>query len=111
MSNDNNTRILNKLDKLDEKFDIKMEVMDQRIGNLDKHLAVYNVELQKHIEGVELAREENKLLKEYIEIKVKPIETYLDSKKTIKKFLFNLLTVGSVIVGIIAALYEIYFSN
>ncbi len=114
MTQENNNRIFDKIDRLDEKFDRKMDILDRRLDSLDKQLAIYNVELQKHIEGVKLARTENALLKAHLDEKVKeiestilPIDEHVKRVNTIAIFIAKIFGLISALVAIGAGIFEI----
>lgn len=93
----------------------KMERLDSRIDNVDKQLAIYNEQLTQHIEGVKQAKEENKLLREYIDLetqklseRLKPIEDLESSEKAKKEYKksvletsLKILTLLSLLTGLI----------
>jgi hypothetical protein len=56
---DDNQRVINKLDKIEDKMDSRLAAMESRLTDMAVHMAIYNAELTKHIEGVALARKEN----------------------------------------------------
>lgn len=71
---ENDNRIYDKLDRIDEKFERKFEKLDKCLDDVDKRLAIYNEQLKVHVAGVETAREENRMLREYIDVCVARIE-------------------------------------
>lgn len=92
-NNDLNSHILliyEKMDNLDIKFDSKFDRLNDSQDEVSKHMAVYNNELKRHIEGVEMAREENKLLRQYLEQKLNPIERHVSKIDTLFTFVKNL---------------------
>lgn len=73
-------RLDNKFERLEKKTDERMHSLENKISKVDKHLDVYNTQLEKHIEGVELAREELKILKDYVDIEKEKLETSINSR-------------------------------
>ena len=101
MADDKNL-IYSKLDKLDEKLDRKFEKLDNRVDRIDKELAIYNSELTRHIEGVQLAREEIKLLKEQVDCRIEPLERDLQEKRGRKKLIKDILNFSMKVIGFIS---------
>lgn len=112
---DDTNRLYEKLDKLDEKLDRKFEKQDIRVDNIEKQLIVYNEELKRHIEGVQLAREENKLLADYIQMeiekmdeKIHPITQHIESKKNQWKYISKIFSTSMKVLGFVSLLVGIY---
>lgn len=70
-----------KLDKMDSKID----VLADKLADVNVRLIEYNAELTRHIEGVQLAREENKILREFVHKEnadiredIKPIQEHVN---------------------------------
>lgn len=85
--------IYQKLDKIEDKFEKKFDKLDSRVDDIDKKLAVYNQQLEIHIQGVITAREENKILREYIDSEttkivddIKPIGDHVQKLQTYASF-------------------------
>lgn len=74
-------RIYDKIDKIDYKLDNKFDRISNRLDNVEKELIVYNEELKHHIQGVILAREQNDLLKQHVELKLKEIQISIEPIK------------------------------
>ena len=96
-------------DKVD-RIEIKIDNIVEQMGGQNTRLEVYNVELTKHIEGVELARESNRLLKEEldkrtadIEEKIGPIVTRFNNVSTVIRFLKGFAIFLAGLVGAISA--------
>lgn len=83
--------IHSKLDRLD----VKIDGLNDRLGDVNVRLAEYNSELTRHIEGVQLAREENKLLKEFVHKEIEPIK---DHVKMVNWTLRVLVAIGATLV-------------
>jgi hypothetical protein len=102
-----NKYILNKLDTLDERL-LETNV---HLHGIDKSLAVYNEQLKYHIEGVMQLREQNKLLREYIDCenqKLKEaLQPVLDEKIKIKSIRSFIIKIGSIITFILGSAYLI----
>jgi len=101
--------VFKKLEKLEDKVETRFDKFDTKLDNLDGRLDIYNQELTRHIEGVKLAREENKLLKVYIESETKelenridPIQRHIDKVNITMKVLAQLGALLLTIIGIYA---------
>lgn len=120
MSSDSNkvsdiNRIYDKMDKIDYKLDNKFDRISMRLDAVEKELLVYNEELKHHIQGVILAREQNELLKQHVELQleqiqfsIKPIKDHVRKITNISGFIkgsFNsiLKLIGA--TGVIITLY------
>jgi uncharacterized protein YaaN involved in tellurite resistance len=101
---DNINRLHDKIDRIEVKVDTIVETLSHQGTKLE----VYNVELERHIEGVKLAREENALLRALVEQKtakleaqIEPIQAHVSSVKSVMKFvkfLFGILaSIGSIL--------------
>jgi hypothetical protein len=73
----NDDRIYDKLDKIELKFENKMERLDNRLNNMEREFIIYNEELKHHIEGVRQLKRENDLLQVYIDKRVQELEVEL----------------------------------
>jgi len=118
---DQNNRIYEKLDKLDEKFDRKFDKLDTRQDITEKQLIVYNEQLKTHIAGVQEARKENAMLREYIDIEneklrndISPIALHVGSIqsnilfwKKLGNIVLKTIGVISVVSGLIYSILQI----
>ena len=116
----NNNRLFDKLDKLDDKIDRKFEKTDRRLDGVEKELIVYNEQLKIHVEGVRQLKQENEMLREYIDLetnkltqKIEPIKEHFETKEKNKQFLIKMfqifsyiMTAVSMIVGIVYTIGE-----
>lgn len=84
-----------------------MDKIESHLGGIDKQMTVYNAELSRHIEGVQLAREENKFLKSYIEKETSQIEEKIAPIQAHITFVQNSLSLIVKIGGAVAALVGI----
>jgi dynactin complex subunit len=100
-------RVYGKIEKLEEKLDGRLDKVESHLESLDKQMVIYNSELSRHIEGVQLAREENKLLKTYIEKETEQIELKIKPIQEHVIFVQNSLTLMMKIGGIVAGLIGI----
>lgn len=117
MSTEKTDRIFDKLDKLDEKFDRKMDKLEQRIDCVDKDLIVYNEQLKHHIEGVRLLKQENEMLREYIDKETNilhddlvPIKNHVQKMEGWRTFLKKLPGWVLKALGAVSLMLGIYFS-
>lgn len=101
-----------------DNFDNKLDKIDEKVDLITTHLAVYNEQLKLHIAGVEEARKENKLLREFIDKhilqnnkRLMPIEEHILKEKYSKQFTRTLIkvitAVGSVIAFIIGLISQL----
>lgn len=97
-----------------KRVDEKLDKLDERLDNIDKNLAVYNVQLEKHIEGVKQARLENDQTREILLLKekeiqeeIKPIKKHVDLVNLIVKIVISSAGAVGVILGIIKTLKEL----
>lgn len=93
---------------LNDKIDQVEAKIDTRFDKVESQLDKYNLLLAEHIAGVQLAREENKLLKEYIEketetitAKIEPIDEHVTMVKGFIKY-------AGAIIGLLATIVAIY---
>lgn len=118
MSQDqNNNRIYDKLDKLDEKFDRKSEKIERRLDGVERELVIYNEQLKTHIEGVRQLKEENLMLREYIDVEkeklehsLNPVIIYVDNVKKTLSFVKRTFQMTSYIVTAIGTLLGIIYT-
>jgi len=114
-------RIDDKYDKIEDKFDDKFTKLNERIDTIVKHLSVYNQQLTKHIEGVKSIREENKLLKDYIDVEkkklekkfeeeVKPLAEYVGKEKTKMELAKDRMDMSMRWLGILSAIGGIVYT-
>lgn len=89
-----NSRVYEKLDKIEEKFERKFDKLEVRADNMEKELIVYNEHLKTHIEGVNQARRQNDMLREYLDVKVKELE---DDMRPVVKHVEKLTSYMSVL--------------
>jgi chaperonin cofactor prefoldin len=96
-------------DKVD-RIEIKIDTIVDQLSNQNTRLEVYNVELTKHIEGVELARSETAMLREALdqrtaalEASIKPIKKRFEAISTIKSFLIKTAMFVAGVLGAISA--------
>ena len=92
-----------KLDKIEEKLENKLDKLDGRVDGVDKELAIYNEQLKVHIEGVMQAREENALLKNYIDIETEKIRADLKPVVDHINHLKNIVIVSKKLAGWVSA--------
>lgn len=111
---DQNNRIYEKLDKLDEKFDRKFDKLDTRQDNTEKQLLVYNEQLKTHIAGVQEARKENAMLREYIDLEndklrknIAPMASAFNFWKKAGKYTLAMVGVASLVAGLVYSLIQI----
>ena len=121
MMSDQNNRIYEKLDKLDEKFDRKFDKLDTRQDNTEKQLIVYNEQLKTHIAGVQEARKENAMLREYIDLEneklrkdiapiaqhVINIQSNVTFWKKLSNYILKAIGIISVISGLVYSIMQI----
>lgn len=100
-------RVYGRIDRLEEKIDARMDKVESHLENLDKQMTIYNLELSRHIEGVQLAREENKYLKSYIEKETADIESKIAPIQEHVTFVKNSLSLIMKIGGVVGALVAI----
>jgi hypothetical protein len=79
MSNDDN-RLYQKLDTIDEKFDKKFKRLDRCVDYQAQELAVYNKQLKLYIDDIKEARQDHKAFREYID-QITNIETKPEKNK------------------------------
>lgn len=96
-------RIEDKIDKLSDKF----ESTNERLGNIDKTVAVYNEQLKIHIEGTVQNRESLKIFQSKMESEIKPIASHVIMMNGALK----LLGVLSLIAGFIFTLTRLFYKN
>lgn len=84
-------RVMSQDNKLD-KIDTKLDGLVAKTTEIEKHLAVYNKELERHIEGTVQNREAIKLLDK----KLSPIQSHVDRIDGALK----LIGIVSILVGI-----------
>jgi predicted transcriptional regulator len=114
MSQDQSNRVFDKLDKFEDKFDRKIERIDKRLDGVEKELVIYNEQLKYHIEGVRQLKQENKMLREYIDIETiklqeqfAPVVNHVESIKSFGsglKKVFQTISYIVTILGTIAGL-------
>lgn len=122
MTNDSDIkRLYEKLDKIEDKLDQKLTDVDGKIDCVEKQLIVYNEELKRHIEGVNIARQENKDIRSQlngcvvtINKRIDPIEDMSNKVKNISSlvsgsfgFILKVLGAVSVIIGIVIGIMKL----
>lgn len=94
-----------------QRVEDKVDNIKEDVAQINTHMAVYNEQLTQHIEGVKQAREENKILKEYVEEKIKPLEeSYIESRSKamiMGKIVDITLRIIAVVISIIGVIYTI----
>lgn len=110
----NNFKLGNLLDFI-QNLDTKVDKLDERLDYMDKHLAVYNTQLGFHIEGVKQAKEENRLLREYIDTekeklsnRIQPLEKNDENRKRNLGLIMKVLGALSLVSGIIYSALQIF---
>lgn len=68
--NQDNNRIFDKLDKIDEKMERKFDRTEKRLDQMERELIIYNEELKHHIEGTRQVVIQNEQLKDYMDLEV-----------------------------------------
>ncbi len=53
-----------------------MAALESKVADMSVHMAVYNAELNRHIEGVSLARQENAELRKKYEEEIPPLKEF-----------------------------------
>jgi len=101
-------RILDMLEAMDKRFEEKLQLQADKIEELNDELSVYNVELTRHIEGVNLAREENKMLRERFEKDMQPIKAHVNLVSNGFKFIGMILSFFALIFGLFSALKGLF---
>jgi archaellum component FlaC len=82
-------------DKLD-RMENKVDALAEKMSDVNIRLVEYNSELTRHIEGVQLAREENRILKEMVHKEVEPIKDHI---KMVNWAFKALALVAAIILG------------
>ena len=77
-----------------DKLNDKLEKIDNRLNNIDQHLAVYNEQLKHHIKRSDQADHALSML----DSRIKPIETHVGAINLIAKA----IAVGAALVGLIS---------
>jgi archaellum component FlaC len=77
---------------MDKIYD-KLDKIEQRLGNMDVHFAVYNQELKTHIKRTELLEKE-----------VAPIKKHVNRVETVFWFITSLLGLAAVLATIVNGL-------
>lgn len=81
----------------------KLEQIDFRLADMDKHLAVYNEQLRIHIEGTVQNREALNKQEEKFSAKLAPIEKHINMVEGALK----LIGLVSLLCGIIVSIFDI----
>lgn len=58
--------VLERLDKIDDKFDLKLSKVEDRLGSIDKTLVKQEAQLAEHIRRTELLEQEIKPIKKHV---------------------------------------------
>lgn len=93
-------RVIDKLEKLDEKMDKKFDRVEERLDSMDKTLVKQEENLKEHMRRTELAERSI----EKMDTDLKPIKKHVDMLQGVFKFIGLIATV----VGIIAGLAKLF---
>ena len=99
-------RLHDKVDRIETKIDSIVEQTAVQSAKLE----VYNIELEKHIEGVQLARQDNALLKQALDQRtaelqaaILPIKKHVETITAVLGFLKKLAIFIAGVVGFLSA--------
>lgn len=100
-----------------EALNDKMDKIDNRVDSIDKQLAIYNEQLIHHIEGVNQAKQQNSLLREYvdnekgkIERRIEPLEEAKEQSEIRRAFLMKIGDISLKVIGAVATIGGLIYS-
>lgn len=92
---DDSKLLQDKLDRVADKMESRLANIESKMSDMAVQMAVYNAELNRHIEGVALARKENEQLRAKYNTEIPPLQDFKS------RVLWGLVVVGGLIGGII----------